>query len=162
MRSLESYIGISFSFTESAIASHPLNVRTYLPAAYCCYISFNHASQRKIHGPQAPRRSQGGDPQRRQRWCAGPMVCKESADDGARVSAPYHYYLLFYLRTNMQSPDTKSAAAATIPTSRSKTSRRSTYLSGPRRNGRRRKGLGTLRKTMGLRRGICLRRLGRR
>jgi len=48
--------------------------------------SIDHASQREIHRPQAPGRSQRGDPQQRQRRRTRPMVCQESADDGAGVS----------------------------------------------------------------------------
>ena len=47
--------------------------------------SFHHASQGEIQRPQAPRRSQRGNPQQRQRRCPRPVVCEEGADDGCRV-----------------------------------------------------------------------------
>ena len=121
-----------------------------------------HASQREIHRPQAPRRSQRRNPQRRQRWCSRPMVCEKSPDDGRRVcsfvgSLPYDIP-----NADNDRSDTKNAEVATTPKSPSKTSRRSIFLSGLKRSGRLRKARAMRRRRMVPRSGICPRRRGSR
>lgn len=143
-------------------------INSYLLSINCVYQSivhrtiFHHASQREIHRPQAPRRSQRGDPQWRQRRCPRPMVCEKSPDDGCRVRSFIKTPPIHVSNADSDRSDTRSAAAATTLTSPSKTSRRSIFLSGPKRSGRPRKARAMRRRRMALRSAICRRRRGRR
>ena len=134
--------------------------RVYQPIVHPT-ISY-HAPQREIHRPQAPRRSQRRNPQWRQRWCSRPMVCEKSPDDGRRVR-PFIKALPFHVsNADSDRSGTRSVAAATTPTSPSKTSRRSIFLSGLKRSGRLRKARVMRRRRMVPRSGICPRRRGSR